>query len=176
METESKEIIKVDDIHDLPVFKGPFIMSFMYRFIKAQDVSRSSKATYSRQLKQFFSWLEETGRIDALNSLQRQDILEYREYLLSINESSYTVDGYITSVRNFFEWLEGEKIYPNIARGVKGPKKAKGFRKDCLTPLKIREALSSINRENMEGLRDYALFNLLVRTGIRMPIPVISAT
>jgi len=62
---------------------------------------------------------------------------------------------------------KGEKIYPNIARGVRGTRKAKGFRKDCLTQGQIREALASIDGGSLKGLRDYALFNLLVRTGIR---------
>jgi integrase/recombinase XerD len=50
---------------------------------------------------------------------------------------------------------------------VKGPKKARGFRKDCLIPDQIREALSSLDRGTVEGLRDYALINLMIRTGLR---------
>ena len=50
---------------------------------------------------------------------------------------------------------------------MKGLKKPKGFRKDCLTVEQIRAALSSFDTATSEGLRDYALFNLLVRTGLR---------
>jgi len=161
------ELIKIEDRREiLPVGKASLI-SLMDRFIEAQDVSKASKTTYFPQLRQFTLWLMETGKVEALNTLRRQDILAYRAHLLEVGKSSYTVDGYMTSVRKFFEWLEGEKIYPNIAKGVKGTRKAKGFRKDCLTPQQIREALGSINRGSLEGLRDYALFNLLVRTGLR---------
>jgi len=45
---------------------------------------------------------------------------------------------------------------------------ARGFRKDCLTPSQIRESLDSINKGTLEGLRDYAVLNLLVRTGLRV--------
>jgi integrase/recombinase XerC/integrase/recombinase XerD len=164
---DQKELIKVDLSGEVPLAPRISLLAMVDRFIASQDVSKPSRATYSRQLKQFTSWLTETDKVEALNTLQRQDILDYRAHLLEIRKSSYTVAGYLTSVRKFFEWLEAEKIYPNIARGVKGTRKAKGFRKDCLTQGQIREALVSIDRGGLEGLRDYALFNLLVRTGIR---------
>ncbi len=141
--------------------------NLLQRFLEAQDVALSSRATYRRQLRQFVSWLEQSGRADRLSSLLREDILSYKEYLLQLGLSSYTVSSYLTSVRKLYEWLEAEKVYPNITKGVKGTKKAKGFRKDCLTPGQIREALEAIDRNTLEGLRDYALLNLLLRTGLR---------
>lgn len=139
----------------------------LQRFLEAQDIAPSSRATYRRQLRQFVSWLQQTGRASRLSTLLREDILSYKDYLLQLGLSSYTVSGYITATRKLFEWLEAEKVYPNIARGVKGTKKAKGFRKDCLTPGQIREALEAIDMATLEGLRDYALLNLLLRTGLR---------
>jgi integrase/recombinase XerC/integrase/recombinase XerD len=141
--------------------------ALLQKFLEAQDIASSSRATYGRQLKQLLSWLEQTGRADRLSTLLREDILAYKDYLLQLGLSSYTVSSYITATRKLFEWLEAEKVYPNIARGVKGTKKAKGFRKDCLTPGQIREALEAIDQRTLEGLRDYALLNLLLRTGLR---------
>ena len=164
---DQKGLIKIDDHGEVPSAQRSSLLAMVDRVIASQDVSKPSRATYSRQLKQFASWLMETGKVEALNTLQRQDILDYRAHLLGLGKSANTVAGYLTSVRKLFEWLEAEKIYPNIARGVKGTKKAKGFRKDCLTPGQIRESLASIDRGTLEGPRDYALFNLLVRTGIR---------
>jgi integrase/recombinase XerC/integrase/recombinase XerD len=145
----------------------PSLEDLLQRFIEAQDIAPSSRATYRRQLKQFASWLEQSGRASRLSTLLREDILSYRDYLLQLGLSSYTVSGYMTATRKLFEWLEAEKLYPNIARGVKGTRKAKGFRKDCLTPGQIREALEAIDTATLEGLRDYALLNLLLRTGLR---------
>ena len=167
MDLQGAEIIRVDDQEGAFVANSTDLLEMVKRFIESLDVSQSSRATYYRELKQFIVWLRETGRITTLYNLHRQDILAYREHLLALGKSSYTVDGYMTAVRKLFEWLESEKIYPNIAKGVKGTKKAKGFRKDCLTPFQIREALESIDKGKLEGLRDYALFNLLIRTGLR---------
>lgn len=132
-------------------------------FIASQDVKKSSSDTYSRQLRQFIYWLKDTGRQG--QGLSREDILAYRDYL-SESKTSLTVAGYLTVVRKLFEWLEAEKIYPNIAK-VKSPKKPKGFRKDCLSKTQLREALQSVDTSSIEGLRDYALFNLLARTALR---------
>ncbi len=137
------------------------------RFLEAQDVAAASKSTYRRQLKPFLTWLQQTDRLRLLTRLTREDILAYKEALFAQGRSAYTVSGYLVVVRKFFEWLEAQKVYPNIAKGVKGAKRSKGFRKDCLTPGQIREALALMDQSTPEGLRDYALFNLLVRTGLR---------
>ena len=141
--------------------------SLVDRFLDEQDVASSSKATYRRQLRQFVAWLQETGRAGRMASLDRQDILAYKESLQAQGLSSYSVSGYMTAVRRLYEWLEARKLYPNIAREIKGAKKAKGFRKDCLTPSQLREALDGMDRDSLEGLRDFAIFNLLARTGLR---------
>ena len=70
-------------------------------------------------------------------------------------------------MRKFFEWLESIKAYPNIAKGIKGPKRKRGFRKDSLTVEQVRAFLKSINRSTLSGMRDYAMLNLMIRTGLR---------
>jgi len=134
-------------------------------FIADLDISGSSRDTYSRSLRQFISWSYDTGREGRLD-LQREDILDYKDYLSS-EKSSYTVTLYLTSVRKLYQWLESKRIYPDITRGIKGTKKPKGFRKDSLNPSQLREALEAMERQSLEGLRDYALFNLMARTGLR---------
>jgi integrase/recombinase XerD len=137
------------------------------RFLQSQDVAEASRETYRRSLQQFTEWLRGTGRIFNLSSLSRDDILAYKKTISESGLSAYTISSYLTAVRKLFEWLEAEKIYPNIARGVKGAKKPRGFRKECLIPEQVREALDSIDTSTQDGLRDYALFNLMVRTGLR---------
>ena len=136
-------------------------------FLKDQDVKASSRATYKRSLRQFSSWLQETGRDQELSSLQRDDLLTYKQELQAAGKSAYTVSLYLVAVRRFFQWLEAKKIYPDVTRGVKGAKKPAGHRKDVLSEDQLRQALETIDRSSTEGLRDYALFNLLARTGLR---------
>lgn len=133
-------------------------------FLKSLDVSERSRATYARSLKQFILWLYETGRNTL--ELQREDILEYKEYLAE-SKSAYTITLYLTSVRRLYQWLESQRVYPDITRGIKGAKKPRGFRKDTLSQGQLREALSSMELDTLESMRDYAIFNLMARTGLR---------
>jgi len=133
-------------------------------FLAEQDVSPKSKDTYSRSLRQFVSWLHHTGR--SLR-LQREDVLAFKTWLTETKKAATTISVYLTAVRRLFEWLEAKKVYPNVSRGIRGAKRPHGHRKDCLTVEQLREALEAIDRESLEGLRDYAAFNLMARTGLR---------
>jgi len=137
--------------------------SLIGRFLSAQDVKQTSKDTYRKGLERFFAWITEQ---DGANPT-REDILAFKGYLDAQGLSSFTLSTYLVAVRKFFEWAEGMKYYPNIARGIKGAKKARGFRKDPLTVDQVKELLSRVDRSTLQGKRDYALLNLLIRTGLR---------
>ena len=133
-------------------------------FISTQDVKESSRSLYSRTLCQYFGWLEETGRLSRFLTLTRQDILEYKDKLLASGLSALTVSSYIVAVRRFYEWAESEKLYPNIAKGIKTPRRKQAFKKQHLTDTKSQELLQHFQDLS---LRDYAIVNLMLRTGLR---------
>lgn len=132
-------------------------------FIKAQDVSQSSRDTYRKALRSFTEWLE---REDIRNPV-REDILAYKAFLQAQGLSSLTLSGYMVVVRKFFEYLESTIGYQNVAKGIKGAKRSKGFRKDPLTVEQIREMLAHIDTSTIQSKRDYAMLNLMLRTGLR---------
>ena len=131
-------------------------------FINSQDVKISSKLLYRRTLKQYFNWVDKKGYL--LSEITRVELLEYKEALLSSGMSSLTVGSYITSVRRFYEWSEANKYYPNVAKGIKTPKRKQQFRKQPLLPA---QATDLLNYYQHKALRDYAIINLLLRTGLR---------
>ncbi|HOI25045.1 MAG TPA: tyrosine-type recombinase/integrase [Caldisericia bacterium] len=133
------------------------------RFISALDLKETSKYTYQRELKPFSEWVVK----NRVKQPIRDDILQYKAFLEKQGLSPLTISSYIVVVRRFFEWMESEKIYPNIARGVKGMKRNRGFRKDPLTLNQIQKLLQHMERESYQGLRDFAIINLLIRTGLR---------
>jgi len=139
-------------------------------FINDQDVKQTSKALYRRTLKQYFKWIDEKGYL--LSEIARTQLLEYKEDLLSSGLSSLTVSSYITSVRRFYEWTEANKFYPNVAKGIKSPKRKQQFKKQPLLPSQATELL---NYYQGKALRDYAIITLLLRTGLRT-IEVVRAT
>lgn len=140
------------------------MQNFMPEFLKSLDIRQSSKSTYSRQLKEFFDWIYQSN----ITAPTREDLLSYKEYLNDKRQlAAFTIGGYLTAVRRYFEWLEAKKIYPNIAKGIKGPKRKRGFKKDSLTLDQAKLLLKSIDRSTLAGKRDFAMLNLMIRTGLR---------
>jgi integrase/recombinase XerD len=133
------------------------------RFISALDLKETSKYTYQRELKPFSEWVVK----NRVKQPIRDDILQYKAFLEKQGLSPLTISSYIVVVRRFFEWMESEKIYPNVARGVKGMKRNRGFRKDPLTLNQIQKLLHHMERDSFQGIRDFAIINLLIRTGLR---------
>jgi integrase/recombinase XerC/integrase/recombinase XerD len=158
------------DSQELTLIPTINIKALVDAFISSQDVKLSSKNLYRRTLKQYFNWVDTTNYL--LNEIARPQLLEYKDYLLSSGMSSLTVGSYITSVRRFYEWTEANKYYPNVAKGIKTPKRKQQFKKQPLLPA---QATALLNFYQDRALRDYAIISLLLRTGLRT-IEVIRAT
>ena len=140
------------------------IQSLKEAFLNGQNVKESSRNLYSRTLKQFFLWVGRTQK--ALSELTRVDILEYKGYLENeLKLSPLSVCSYITALRKFYEWTEANKIYPNIGKGLHAPKRKQAFRKQPLTVAQVGELLQY--EQGTQSVRDYAIINLMVRTGLR---------
>ncbi len=158
-----------------PALPLPTLEELVERFLAGHDVRANSRGTYRRQLREFTQWAERQGL--QLTDMRREHVLGYRAYLegqagaAGEGLSSYSVAGYLTAVRRLFTWLEAERLYPNVARGVKGPKRPRGHKKDILTEEQLRACLEAVTHDprlgEHERARNYALFNLMARTGLR---------
>lgn len=134
-------------------------------FLAAQDVSDASRGTYRRELLQFFAWLAENT--PAGRALETEDLLRFKGSLAARGLAPLTVTNYVVAVRKFFAWCSSKNLYPDIARGLKGAKRSRDFRKDPLTIEQAKDLLASVDRTTPEGKRDFALVNLLLRTALR---------
>lgn len=159
----NRDLTVIEEVGQLQNYRSK--EKLIEKFILSQDITEKSREAYRKSLKQFFAFLRDLNL--ELNSLLREHILSYKDFLKKRGLSANTVSAYLVSVRKFFEWTEAIKLYPNIARGIKGAKKPKGFRKDSLTVRQVFSVLGSISKETIQGKRDYAILNLLVRTGLR---------
>lgn len=162
--------IVVKQAQDVAIVSPQRIEELVDRFIASQDVKESSKLLYRRTLKQYFNWVDKKSYL--LSEIARPQLLEYKDELLLSGMSSLTVGSYITSVRRFYEWTEANKFYPNVAKGIKTPKRKQQFKKQPLLPA---QATALLNYYQDKALRDYAIITLLLRTGLRT-IEVIRAS
>lgn len=139
---------------------------FIHPFIAAQDIALNSRTTYLNAMVQFARWCAEKK----ITHPKHETILSYKFWLDTKGLSSYTKAIYIIVIRRFFSWLHDSNLLDeNIARKIKGIKRyAKSHQKESLCIDSLKKLLRSIDCSSMQGKRDYALINLLVRTGLRL--------
>ena len=153
-------IIKVGGVETTTYQKGVSIDRAVEVFLSECDIRANSKNVYRRGLLYFFRWVESTGRV--ISELTRADVITFKDSLLATH-SNLSVAGYLVALRRFYEWCEGNKLYPNIAKGIKSPKRKNAYLKEHLRENQIHQLL-----QHFEGNpRDYAIVNLLLRTGLR---------
>lgn len=133
------------------------------RFVSFIDAKPKTLESYKRALKQLFKYFTSEG----ISQPTREDILSYRDMLIATGHKPTTVQNYITTTRLFFQWLEQEGIYPNIAIHIKGAKLDREHKKDYFTSSQVRSILKGINRESVSGKRDFAMMALMVTGGLR---------
>ena len=126
------------------------------------DASPRTIEAYSKNIKRFIIYLQDNG----INRPQREDIVEYRDYLKADHKPT-TVQSYLAAVKLFFQWTEREGIYPNVADRVKGAKLDTEHKKDYLTSKQVGKLLGAIDRTTTKGKRDYAILSLMVKPGLR---------
>lgn len=119
--------------------------------------------TYLTSIRQFFSYVGQNN----ISSPTREDVISWREQLIQESKSSSTINTYLISCRKFFDYLKGQKIYPNIFKNVKGKKISKLHKKDNLTSSQASELISSIERDTLQGKRNYAIISLMISCGLR---------
>ena len=133
------------------------------RFIAYLDTSDKTISTYRTSLKQLFAYLAENG----IRRPQREDIIAYRDELAATGHKPTTIQNYITAAKIFFRWTAQEGYYPNIADHLKGAKLDREHKKDYLTSAQVKEIMQNIDRSTPQGVRDYAIFALMVTGGLR---------
>ena len=131
-------------------------------FLTAIDIKPRSADTYRKALKQFFQF----AALKKITAPTRENIIAFKNEL-ALDHAAATVSVYIIAVRQFFNWLVSNNLYRNIATGIKGARSAKGFKKDTLTIDQIKRIIQGVDRSTLDGKRDFAIINLLVRTGLR---------
>lgn len=136
--------------------------------------------SYSVSMRCFFQWLADNG----ITRPERKDIKNYAAWLSEPHESrkptakgqkppiitysAGTQASYLMPVKMFFEWAEEERLYPNIAKRIKGAKvNNNAHKKDAFTKEDYPIILNSIDRSTDAGKRDYAMISLCLFCGLR---------
>lgn len=148
--------------NDAALTVGADVNAVVGLFVSSQDRKPTTRDLYARTLSGFFSWVTSTGR--TISQLTAVDVIAYKEQLQRDGKTALTVASYINSIRRFYVWAEANKLYPNIAADVHAPKRKQEFKK---RPLSVRKVGELLAYERGTNARDYAIVNLMARTGLR---------
>lgn len=143
---------------------GGYIKNFIPIFLNSITVKNNSKNTYSRSLHQFIHYID----LNDSSSINTCSISNYIKHLQNNNLSDFTISNYITILKKFFSWCCSENICEDFSKNINFKTKITGFRKKALKISDISNLLDSIKRDSIADYRNYALINLMVRTGLRV--------
>ena len=155
-----KAIVKASGGDIIKALNVPELVS---SFLASQDVREISKLAYQKGLERFLSWLAENGN----EQPDRESILKFKSFMVESGLSANTVNSYLVAVKRFFGYLEGIRKYPDVAKGIKGVAQPRDHLKESLTAAQVKELLSQVDISAFQGRRDFAIINLMVRTGLR---------
>lgn len=139
------------------------LAGLMEQFLAAQDIREISRVVYRKGLERFWSWLE----ANRIQQPDREAILRFKIFLQESGLAANTVNSYLVAVKRFFGYLEGMRLYPDVAKNIKGVKAPKHTLRESPSTGQVREILDLIDASTVQGKRDYAMVNLMARTGLR---------
>ena len=127
--------------------------------------TRGTRAAYGRAVGQFLAWCEARGLgLDAVSPLH------VAAYIRTHPGSVPTVKQHLAAIRMLCDWLVVNQVLPvNPAAAVRGPKHVvtKGST-PVLTPAEARKLLDCIDTGTLAGLRDRALFSVMLYSFARV--------
>ena len=127
--------------------------------------SRTTRAAYGRAVGQFLAWCEARGL-----GLEAVSPLHVAAYIRTHPGSVPTVKQHLAAIRMLCDWLVVSQVLPvNPAAAVRGPKHVvtKGST-PVLSPAEARKLLDGIDPGTLAGLRDRALFSVMLYSFARV--------
>ena len=166
--------------------------SLLHNYItSSNNLTEKSKKDYQNKIEFFIKWLD----LNQITNPEKKDMLNYQIHLYSDgNKNSImtpnSANAYLSVLKSFFKWLEENDLYSNITSIIKLNKIDKKYKKDSLDIDEATHLLqylnefyeNKINSIDKKGkrythlfaviqeckLRDYAILNLALHTGLRL--------
>ncbi len=151
----------------------PIIQRWQNWLLRERLYSKHTVEAYSRDLSIFLQIIGK-GDVVNLDSLANMEIHDFRSFLKQratqhIDKSS--IGRELSSIKNFYKWLDRNEIVKNSAISVIGtPRKKKILPKalDVDDSFAVIDEVENIAINAWQGLRDKAIFMLLYGCGLRI--------
>jgi len=140
---------------------------FLNYLVVEKGLSKNTLIAYSHDLTRFLDHLRQKGIQDIL----KVGKFDVRAFLLTLRRQKFstrTIVRYLVAIRTFFRFIIQEGILEvNPAEELESPKMAKTL-PQILTLKEVDQLLEQPNSQNLLGVRDRALLEMLYATGMRV--------
>jgi site-specific recombinase XerD len=140
-------------------------LQLFIRALQGQNFSPKTLRAYGDDLTQFLAWVE-NNRVDwdTPTRFDRADIEGFMQYLASKRLTGVTRVRKLAAIRKFFTFLEENNILAaNPANTVKGAR-----REEKEPNILYKEQYKALLYEASDNIRDYAIIQTFLQTGIRL--------
>jgi site-specific recombinase XerD len=140
-------------------------LQIFLRALQGQNFSPKTLRAYGDDLTQFISWVEK-NRVDwdTPTRFTRGDIEGFMQYLAAQRMTGVTRVRKLAAIRKFFTFLEENSILAaNPANTVKGAR-----REEKEPNILFKEQYKALLYEASDNIRDYAIIQTFLQTGIRL--------
>ena len=140
-------------------------LELFLRALQGQNYSPKTLRAYGDDLHQFLSWVEK-NRVDwdIPTRFSRVDIEGFMQYLAAQRMTGVTRVRKLAAIRKFFTFLEENSILAaNPAHTVKGAR-----REEKEPNILYKEQYKALLYEASDNIRDYAIIQTFLQTGIRL--------
>jgi integrase/recombinase XerD len=140
------------------------IDSFLDALWMERGLSENTLSAYRSDLNKFSLWLEKK-KVELLN-VQTDNVLAFLS--ISDNKSSRTIARRLSSIRRLYEYLLREdRIKQNPVSNIDAPRLGRSLPK-TLTESEVEALLEAPDTEEMLGIRDKCMLEVLYATGLRV--------
>ena len=140
-------------------------LQLFLRALQGQNFSPKTVRAYGDDLTQFLAWVEQ-NRVDwdTPTRFSRGDIEGFMQYLAAKRLTGVTRVRKLAAIRKFFTFLEENAILAaNPAHTVKGAR-----REEKEPNILYKEQYKALLYEASDNIRDYAIIQTFLQTGIRL--------
>jgi integrase/recombinase XerC len=140
-------------------------LELFLRALQGQNYSPKTLRAYGDDLQQFLVWVE-NNRVDwdIPTRFSRGDIEGFMQYLAAQRMTGVTRVRKLAAIRKFFTFLEENSILAaNPANTVKGAR-----REEKEPNILYKEQYKALLYEASDNIRDYAIIQTFLQTGIRL--------
>ncbi len=142
-------------------------LEFIHYLAVEKGLAKNTLESYSRDLNQFFSYLENEGVFE-IQSVERSTLLGYMSYQQQSGKASSSICRSLAAIKSFFRFLLQESTLDiDPTADFESPKQEKRLPK-VLSTSEVERLLNKPNPSSPSGKRDKAMLEVLYATGIRV--------